>query len=166
MENTIVMQTDPERDSKYIAELINICIDEKRTILNPYSEEEEKLYLNNLQNREAVFVAYIKHEFAGFAGVAPRWGYSEKLRHCGEPGTWVMPKCRGKGVGKALWLYGILPWCEKQGFSHLGALVMAHNVGSIGFYEKMGFQVCGYHRKIVNWEREMLDAVEIERVLI
>jgi hypothetical protein len=59
MENTIVMQADPERDSKYIAELINICIDEKRTILNPYSEEEEKLYLNNLQNREAVFVAYI-----------------------------------------------------------------------------------------------------------
>ena len=85
--------------------------------------------------------------------------------HCGEPGTWVMPEYRGKGVGRALWEKGILPWCRDHEFSHLGASVMAHNTGAIAFYEKQGFTVCGYHRKMVDWDGELLDAVEIELLL-
>ena len=36
--------------------------------------------------REQVFVANMNGEFAGFAGIAPRWSYSERLSHCGEGG--------------------------------------------------------------------------------
>ena len=76
-----------------------------------------------------------------------------------------MPEFRGIGVGRALWVDGILPWCKVNGFSHLGAMVLAHNVGSIMFYEKLGFNVVGYHSKIVCWDNEYLDEVEIEQVL-
>ena len=36
---------------------------------------------------------------------------------------------------------------------------------SLAFYEKLGFAVCGYHRRLVDWDGELLDAVEIERWL-
>ena len=157
-----VLHADPGRDSEYISKLINICIVEKRTVLSPYTPEEEKAYIENLGDREAVFVAYVDDRFAGFAGMAPRWDYSDKLLHCGEGGTWVIPEFRGMGVGRALWDQGVFPWCRKVGLSNLGATVMAHNVGSIAFYEKLGFHVNGYHRRMVKWGDEYLDSVEIE----
>ena len=152
----------PERDAPYISELIDICRSERRTVLNSFSPEEEMAYIEGLGPREAVFVARVDGEFAGFAGVAPRWGYSERLRHCAECGTWVVPRMRGRGVGSALWREGVLPFCAENGFRHVGAFVMAHNRGSIAFYESLGFRVCGYHRRLVEWDGEFLDAVEIE----
>ncbi len=72
-----------------------------------------------------------------------------------------MPEMRGRGVGSALWMEGILPFCVETGFRHVGAFVMAHNMGAIAFYESLGFNVCGYHRRLVDWDGELLDAVEI-----
>lgn len=161
----VIRHASPMTDSKHISELINICIMEKRTVLNKYSPEEERQYLENLQSREAVFVAYIGGSFAGFAGIAPRWSYSIRFRHCGEIGTWVRPEYRGMGVGRTLWEKGILPWCQDNGFTQLGAMVMSHNKGSIEFYKKMGFSVIGHHNKVVNWDDEYLNTVEIERLL-
>ena len=160
-----IRHASPDEDSQHISDLINTCIKEKRTLLKPYTPEEEKQYHNKLQPREAVFVAYLKETFAGFSGVAPRWTYSEKLAHCGECGTWVMPDYRGMGVGRALWEMGIMPWCQDNRFTHLGAMVMSHNVGSLAFYLKMGFKVVGHHNKVVKWGDEYLDTEEIERIL-
>jgi len=151
-----------DRDAAHISGLIAICRGERRTVLNEFSPEEERAYIEGLGPREAVFVARVDGEFAGFAGIAPRWGYSERLRHCGEGGTWVMPGMRGRGVGSALWRDGVFPFCSKVGFRHVGAFVMAHNKGAIAFYESLGFGVCGYHRRLVEWNGELLDAVEIE----
>ena len=152
----------PESDAAPIANLIDICRDERRTILNIFTPDEERAYLEAMGPREAVFVARVNGEFAGFAGVAPRWEYSERLRHCGEGGTYVMPGIRRRGVGSALWRAGVFPFCREAGFRHVGAFVMAHNVGTIAFYESLGFKVCGYHRRLVDWDGELLDAVEIE----
>jgi len=161
----LVEHAQPRRDAPKISALIRVCREEKRTTLNAFTPEQEEAYLRSMPGREAVFVAYVGGEFAGFAGVSPRWSYSERLRHCGECGTWVTPGLRGKGVGRALWESGVVPWCKEQEFRHLGALVMAHNAGSIAFYERLGFHVCGYHRKVVDWDGELLDAVEIEKLL-
>jgi GNAT superfamily N-acetyltransferase len=158
----VVGHAEAVRDAWPISRLINICVDERRTVLNRFTMEEERDYLLGLGSREAVFVAYVGGVFAGFAGVAPRWGYSDRLVHCGEPGTWVMPEYRGKGVGRALWEKGIFPWCREHRFTHLGACVMAHNTGAIAFYEKQGFKICGYHSRMVDWDGEKLDSVEIE----
>jgi RimJ/RimL family protein N-acetyltransferase len=155
----------PDRDAAPISRLINICREERRTVLDAYTPESEREYLESMGSREVVVVAHVDGEFAGFAGVAPRYGYSERLRHCGEGGTWVMPEMRGRGVGSALWRDGILPFCAEAGFRHVGAFVMAHNKGAIAFYESLGFSVCGYHRRLVDWDGEFLDAVEIEKWL-
>lgn len=152
----------PERDSAPISELIGICRSERRTVLDEYTPEAEREYIEGMGPREAVFVATVDGGFAGFAGIAPRWGYSERLRHCAEGGTWVMPDMRGRGVGSALWREGVFPFCTEAGFRHVGSIVMAHNRGAIAFYESLGFSVCGYHRRLVDWDGELLDAVEIE----
>lgn len=57
---------------------------------------------------------------------------------------------RGMGAGRALWEKGIIPWCREHGLQHLGACVMASNTGAIGFYEKPGFKVCGYHTRMAD----------------
>lgn len=158
-----VMRADPDLDSQDIARLIDICREERRTVLNHYTIEEEMEYLKNLHPREAVFVARIpKGKFVGFAAIARRWPYSKRLQHCGEIGTWVMPTYRRRGVGRALWQLGIFPWCRKQKFKHLGFFIMALNKQSIAFYESLEFRVCGYHRRLVDWNGEFLDAVEME----
>jgi len=161
----LVEQAQPRRDAAKISALIGTCREERRTTLNAFTPEQEEAYLLSMPDREAVFVAYVDGQFAGFAGVSPRWAYSERMRHCGECGTWVVSGFRGKGVGRALWEKGVVPWCREKGLKHLGALVMAHNVGSIAFYERLGFHVCGYHRKVVDWDGEFLDSVEIEKML-
>jgi RimJ/RimL family protein N-acetyltransferase len=152
----------PERDAGPISCLIDICRSERRTVLDHYSPEEEAEYIMNLGPRAAVFVARVDGEFAGFAGIAPRWNYSERLRHCGEGGTWVMPEFRRRGVATALWREGILPFCCDVGFRHVGHFVMAHNERAIAFYENLGFRICGRHDKLVDWDGELLDAVEME----
>jgi GNAT superfamily N-acetyltransferase len=157
-----VERANPDRDAQSIAQLIQICRQERRTVLDAYSAEDEKAYLDQLRSPDAVFVAYANDAFAGFASMARRWPYSERLHHCGEGGTWVMPAFRRTGVGRALWQNGVIPWCEKVGFHHVGFFVMAHNHDAITFYETLGFRVCGYHRKLIQWDQEYLDAVEME----
>ncbi len=152
----------PERDASPISRLIEICKGERRTVLNGFTPEEERAYLEAMGLREQVFVAYMDGKFAGFAGIAPRWSYSERLSNCGEGGTWVTPEMRGRGVGPALWREGIFPFCRENGLRHVGASVMAHNKEAISFYESLGFRVCGRHSNLVAWDGELLDAVEIE----
>lgn len=161
-----VKEAHANLDSQDIANLIEICRKEKRTVLDHHTAQEEAEYLKKLHPRDAVFVARVEGtKFAGFAGIARRWPYSKRLQHCGEVGTWVMPNCRRRGVGLALWRDGIVPWCEKHGFMHLGFFIMVHNKEGIGFYENMGFRVCGYHRRLVNWDGKFLDAIEMEMSL-
>ncbi len=39
---------------------------------------------------------------------------------------------------------------------------MAHNKEAVSFYESLGFRVCGHHSNLVEWDGELMDAVEIE----
>jgi len=158
-----VMRANPDMDSQDIARLIKICREERRTVIDYFTVEEEREYLKNLHPKDSVFVARIDGvEFAGFASVSRRWPYSKRLQHCGEVGTYVMPAFRRRGVGSALWQIGVFPWCRIHGFKHLGFFIVADNRESIAFYESLGFRVCGYHRRVVNWEGDFLDAIEME----
>lgn len=159
----IIEHADPERDSTDIAKLINLCRENRWTVLNEFTAEEESEYLRNMGSREAVFVATINNEFAGFSGLAPRFSYSDKMLHCAEGGTWVLPDHWSKGVGKTLWLEGNFPFGKRVGFRHYGHFVPINNKRAIRHYEKLGFRACGYHRRFIQWSpEEFEDAVEME----
>jgi len=98
-----VKPVEPKRDAESIANLINLCIEHKWTTLDPYTaEEEKKKYIENMGDRECIYVAYLNDRFAGFAGCAPKIPWSNKLSHCAEGGTWVHPDYWGTGVSKML----------------------------------------------------------------
>ncbi|MFX0052384.1 MAG: GNAT family N-acetyltransferase [Candidatus Hermodarchaeota archaeon] len=159
-----VTKADPERDSEDIARLIQICREEGKTVLDKYTAQEEEIYIKNLLPRDAIFVARQKGKiFAGFASINQRFHYSERLKHCGEVGTWIIPEFRRQGVGSSLWEKGIIPWCHKMGFKHLGFSIIAQNKEGIAFYEQLGFRVCGYHRKLIlGYDGKYIDALEME----
>ncbi|MFX0173304.1 MAG: GNAT family N-acetyltransferase [Candidatus Hodarchaeota archaeon] len=159
-----IIRADPERESKDISKLIKICREEKKTVLDNYTAHGEEIYIKNLPPRDAIFVARQEGPtFAGFASVNQRFHYSERLKHCGEVGTWIMLKFRRKGVDSSLWKRGIIPWCQKMGFKHLGFAIIAQNKEGIAFYEHLGFHVCGYHRKLIlGYDGKYIDALEME----
>ncbi|WP_455463885.1 N-acetyltransferase family protein [Candidatus Hodarchaeum mangrovi] len=158
-----MLKANLDQDVKDIVFLINICRQEETTILDSYTDEEERVFLKNLRPREAVLVARTdQDEFLGFASIMQRFE-STRLSHCGETGTWVMPSFRRQGIGKSLWRKGIFPWCRKNGFKHLGFFVMANNKTALCFYENLGFHICGYHRKLILSNKSgYSDALEME----
>jgi RimJ/RimL family protein N-acetyltransferase len=159
----VVEHAVPERDAGELARLINLCVENQWTVLNEFTEETERAYLEAMGSREAVFVAYVEGEFAGFSGLAPKVGYSDLLLHCAERGTWVLPKYWGSGVSKALWLRGNFPFGRKVGFHHYSHFVPVHNTRAIRHYEKLGFRVCGCRRRYVEWpDGSLEDAVLME----
>jgi len=158
-----ILKANSKQDVKDIVSLINICRQEGTTLLNSYTEDEERIFLGNLRLREAVFVARSDQDkFMGFASIMQRFD-SNRLSHCGEAGTWVMPDFRQQSVGKSLWKKGIFPWCRKNGFKHLGFFVMENNKVALYFYENLGFHICGYHRKLISSNKSgYIDALEME----
>ncbi|MFX0211147.1 MAG: GNAT family N-acetyltransferase [Candidatus Hodarchaeota archaeon] len=159
-----IERADPRRDSEDIAKLIQICREEGKTVLDHYTAKDEENYIKNLPSRDAIFVARKEGlKFAGFASINQRFHYSERLKHCGEVGTWTRPEFRRQGVGLSLWKKGIIPWCQKMGFKHLGFSIMVQNKEGIAFYEHLGFHVCGYHRKLIfGYDGKYIDALEME----
>ncbi len=160
-----IVRARPDRDARDICKLIEACRSERTTIFDGYTVDEERGYLESLGPCQAVFVALDDDTFSGFASIAPRWPYSQRLSHCGEFGTWVEHRQRRRGVGRALWLDGILPFCHDNGLSSLGSMLMAHNSAALAFYEGLGFRICGYRLRLVEWDGERLDAFEIEAQL-
>ena len=159
----VVEHALPNRDAGNIANLINLCAENRWTVLNMFTEEEERAYLEGMGPREAVFVAFVDGDFAGFSGLAPKVGYSDRLLHCAEGGTWVLPEYWGTGVSKALWRQGNFPFGGRVGFSHYSHFVPVHNARAIRHYERLGFRICGYRREYVEWpDGSLEDAVLME----
>ena len=64
-------------------------------------------------------------------------------------------------IGGALWREEVLPFC-KVGFRHIRFFVMARNRDAIPIHESLCLRVCGFHRRLVDWDSEFLNAVEME----
>ena len=68
---------------------------------------------------------------------------------CAEPSIYLRPEAEGRGIGTKLYtvLEEIL---KRQGYQVLYALITSENTGSIGFHQKMGYEIkvdfpdCGF----------------------
>ena len=68
-----------------------------------------------------------------------------------EPGMWLAPEWRGRGLGAAL-VEHCLSWSSEHGVHKLMLEVWPHNVAAIALYEKFGFEREGLLRR--HWRRE------------
>ena len=61
---------------------------------------------------------------------------------CAEPSIYLRPEAKGKGIGRKL--YAVLETIlDRQGYQVLYALITSENGESIGFHEKMGYEIRG-----------------------
>lgn len=91
-------------------------------------------------NLEAILLASLDGEIAGFAGLEYRDDYLSDL--------WVDPACARRGVGTAL-LRAAEALVEARGYPSIRLQVMRDNLPAVAFYRRNGFAVA--------WRGERLD---------
>lgn len=68
--------------------------------------------------------------------------------HSGALGVGVLAPFRGQGVGEAL-MRAAIEKARSRGLTRIELTVREHNKPAIALYEKVGFQVEGFHRNAV-----------------
>jgi aminoglycoside 6'-N-acetyltransferase I len=85
------------------------------------------------------------HEAIGFAEVSIRNDHVEGTSSAPVPyleGWYVVPGCRGQGVGRAL-VDAVAAWALKEGFTELASDAELSNEGSIRAHQRLGFREAG-----------------------
>lgn len=119
------------------AERIHTAID------RPWSADRQRQHLMSLSPREAVHVAEADGEgIIGHQSLelwAPTLG---SMAHVGQIGTFLAPKWRRQGIGEALFRRTVA-FARDHQFLKFVIQVRSSNLGAQGFYQHLGFVVCG-----------------------
>jgi ribosomal protein S18 acetylase RimI-like enzyme len=137
------------------AERIHSAID------RAWTADEEERYLASLSPREALHVAIDPARgIVGFQGL-DRWSpIFGSMAHVGQVGTFLLPDCRGQGVGRQLW-HATAAFARDAGYRKLVIQVRASNINAQAFYRSLGFQACGRLTRQV-----VIDEVEDDEILM
>ena len=108
-----------------------------------FSIDQEHAYLEQLSDREAVFIAETpKPAVVGFQSIDLWTKLFRSMDHVGQLGTFVLPELRGKGVATHL-AESTLAFARSAAYEKLVVLVRASNVAAQKFYANLGFVSCG-----------------------
>jgi ribosomal protein S18 acetylase RimI-like enzyme len=123
--------------------------------------EDERRYLEGLSPREAVHVAV--DDAQGIVGLQTidRWSpLLSSMAHVGQIGTFLLPECRGRGLGRQLWNV-TLTFAHNAEYRKLVIYVRASNTHAQAFYRHLGFRECGRLARQV-----IIDGVADDEVLM
>lgn len=119
------------------AERIHSAID------RAWTTEEEARYLASLSPREALHVAVDETRgIVGFQGLDLWSPVMGAMSHVGQVGTFLLPHCRRKGVGRQLWT-ATSSFARAAAYRKLVIQVRASNTAAQAFYQGLGFRECG-----------------------
>lgn len=141
--------------STVAAERVHSAIDRAWTV------DQEARYLASLSTREALHVAVDPARgIVGFQSLDLWSPIQSSMAHVGQLGTFLVPDCRGRGVGRQLW-HATEAFARAAGYGKLVIQVRASNVGAQGYYQSLGFRACGRLTRQV-----IIDGVEDDEVLM
>jgi ribosomal protein S18 acetylase RimI-like enzyme len=119
------------------AERIHSAID------RAWSVEEERRYIESLSPREAIHVAVDDVQRIVGLQILDRWSpVLESMAHVGQVGTFLLPECRGRGLGRQLW-DATLRFARDADYRKLVIQVRGSNTRAQSFYRSLGFRECG-----------------------
>ncbi|TET61917.1 MAG: GNAT family N-acetyltransferase [Promethearchaeota archaeon] len=125
------------KEISYIWEII--CAERKYTAVSkPFTAEQERRYINNLTDREGIFVAEKEGQIIGFQSLDKWAEYSDSFDHVGVIGTFVLPEWRKKNIGYKLAQF-TFNLAKEHDYEKFVIYVRAGNSGAIRFYENLGF---------------------------
>jgi len=136
-----IIRKATQKDAQAICNIWEIIAAERKhsAISKPFTLEQEINYVNSLSEREAIFLAEVDGEIAGFQSIDCFAKYIESMNHVATVGTYVLPEYRGKGMGEALF-EKTLEFARNQGYEKFVIYVRASNTGAQAFYSRFGFE--------------------------
>jgi ribosomal protein S18 acetylase RimI-like enzyme len=150
-------------DASGIVDVLKVIVAERvhSAIERVWTVEQEELYLESLSPREAVHVAVdATEEIVGLQSLDLWSPLLTSVAHVGQLGTFLLPRWRGRGLGRQLWNV-TESFARQAGYRKLAIQVRASNTAAQVFYRRLGFQECGRLARQV-----IIDAFEDDEILM
>ena len=142
-----------------------VCAERTFTAINiPFSLEQEKHYIYNLSNREAIFLAEVKNQVIGFQSLDLWAKYTDSFDHVGVLGTFILPEYRQKKCGTQL-AKETFSFAQKNNYEKIIIYVRSRNIGAQIFYKKLGFIEKGKLSRQVKIDNQYEDEIFFELFL-
>ncbi len=153
-------------DASQVAAVLNAVIAEGRYTLfdKPFSDAEEEAFITSLGDRAVLHVAVANELIVGVQCVDRFASYAHSVSHIAHIGTWLLPECRGQGIGKRLWAES-LAFARHCGYRKALISVLAHNAQALRFYRSLGFTDIGVAREHVQLNGTFYDEIFMERAI-
>lgn len=152
-------------DAKDITDIINSVVDEKKyTSLRKFNVDEEREYINSLNEREAIFVAIKNGKIVGFQTISLFAKCSESMSHVGNILTLILKEYRGQGIGKLL-AERTLEFARQNNYEKISTYIMEDNTRAINYYKSLGFKPVGKWSRQVKIDSTYHDEIIVELFL-
>ena len=152
-------------DAEAIANIINSVVDEgKYTSLKKFSVEEEREYINSLNEREAILVANKNGKVVGFQSIGLFAKWSESMNHVGNILPLVLREDRGQSIGKLL-AERTLEFARENCYEKISTYIIEGNIKALNYYEGLGFDIVGRWSKRVKTNGKYHDDLIVEMFL-
>lgn len=162
MKNVLVRKATPRDAAGIVKVLENVTAERIHSaIVQAWTIEQETRYLESLTPREAFHVAVDAAKgIVGFQSLDLWSPLLSSMAHVGQVGTFLLPGCRGLGIGRQLWGASEAFACQ-AGYRKLAVQVRASNTVAQAFYRKLGFRECGRLARQV-----IVDDIEDDEILM
>ncbi|UCG68405.1 MAG: GNAT family N-acetyltransferase [Thermoplasmata archaeon] len=162
---SIIIRKANINDAEIISKIINSVVDERKfTSLRKFSVEEERDYLNSLNEREAIFVAIKNGKIVGFQDISLFAKWSKSMNHVGNILTLILKEYRNLGIGKLL-AERTLEFARQNGYEKISTYIMEDNTNAINYYTSLGFNPVGRWSKQVKFDGKYHDDIIVELFL-
>lgn len=133
-------------DAAAVARLINeVILGGSPSLLDtPFSEEDERAYIDSLPARAFIHVAELPGgEVIGAQTIAPAADFTTReLDHVATMGTWIDARYRRRGVGRRL-AEASFAAARALGYEKVFTDVRDDNFDSLAFHVSLGFRLAG-----------------------
>ncbi len=131
----------------------------------PWKVDQQRSYIDSLSPREAFHVAVSDSgEIGGFQSLDLWSPVLSSMSHVGQLGTFLMPRWRRCGAGRALWKH-TEAFARQAGYKKLVIQVRGSNRAAQAFYQSIGFSQCGRLARQVVIDGEEDDEILMEAFL-
>ena len=139
-------------DAEGIARVLDVVVSERihSAIDRAWTAKEQRTYLASLSSREAFHVACAgSGTIVGYQSLDLYSTILPSMAHVGQLGTFLLPHCRGRGVGRALFIV-TRTFARSADYRKLVIQVRASNLAAQHFYKRLGFSECGrLHAQVI-----------------
>ena len=161
-----IRRATPDDAAGVAAVLNGVIVGGRHSLLDtPFTEAEERAYMEALPERSFLHIAEAAGDILGFQTVNP-WNTfaTREFDHVATMGTYVDERHRRRGVGAALAAASFAAALE-MGYEKIFTDLRADNLDSLGYHLALGFTIVGAARRHARVAGRDIDVIFIERFL-